>query len=399
MSFQLNINATSPDGQTIPEAILECVVLDKNLVQCPFEPKIKQQPNFYNGDVPFATAMGEAHPGPYFVYGTAQAAGMNPGYFPRDGGFGVPWDGLTSLTISVPLTFKLPFRAMPLFWKANMCGIRIPGLPDVLGGAAGNPDLFLSWFYHLYAPKLRRTVIQPAYKDRGLTHWLTSWPDAQDAGVTPEQFAAQQVELIAGGFYPCPFLSAKPTSSANVRTITETLANIKLVLPHLIAAKVPAVCIGWEMSLWVTPTELAWLRDQLYPLIIPYGLRFYLHLQEGYPSFQEAGGTVADFWWGCVGKFTGLLYQKYLDQNDAQFLDSISDNLQRFCGGFNMPDHSGVQDGPFTWTALELDAMKQYNNNEPEAEGDRLGQLAINAPSVIGPTGVRAFVNGAGNGI
>jgi hypothetical protein len=288
---------------------------------------------------------------------------------------------------------------MPLFWKANMCGIRIPGLPEVPGGAPGDPSLFLSWFYHLYTPKLRKTVIQPAYASRGLTHWLTSWPDARDVGVSPQEFAAQQVELIAGGFHPCPFLSAKPTSSSNTRTVAETLQNIKLVLPHLIAAKVSGVCLGWELSLWLTPTDVQWLIDQLYPLILPYGLRFYVHFQEGYPSYQQPGGTVADFWWANVGKLTGLLYQKYIDQNDAQFLDSIHDNLARFCGGFNMPDHSGVQDGPFTWTALELDAMKQYNNGESEAEGDRLGQLAIHAPAVIGPTGVKAFVNGAGNGI
>lgn len=389
--IELNVNAVGPDGQPVANPIIELQIYDATGKPCSIQPFLRPQANFYAGNPVFAPG---GTIGPYSLYGTAQAPGYSTAFF---GWLPIQWDGRSTLNITVPLSFKTPFRTMPLFWKANMCGIRIPGLPPVPGGAA-DPELFLSWFYHLYDAGWR-AIIRAAMKARGLTHWLTSWPDAQDAGVSPDEFAALNRELIVAGFFPCPFLSAKPTNSSNVRSVPETLANIQAVLPALFAAKVPGLCLGWELSLWLTPQDVQWLTDQLYIPILQTQARFYVHFQEGYPSYQPDGGTVADYWRVNVGKLTGLLYQKKLDQNDAQFLDSISDNLQRFCGGFNMPSHSGVQDGPFTWTALELDAQWQFNGRDSEAEGNRLGQLAINAPHCFGPDGTEAFVNGAGNGI
>lgn len=107
---QLNITAEDAEQHPIPGAIVTAYVLDKNLAVCPLEPKIKQQPNFYSGDVTFTAAMGAAHPGPYVVYGDVMAAGFSPGCFPKDGGFGVPWDGNATLNIRVPLTasFRRP---------------------------------------------------------------------------------------------------------------------------------------------------------------------------------------------------------------------------------------------------------------------------------------------------
>lgn len=387
--IELNVIATDTNGQPIAGAIVECVVLDTNLAPCPFEPKIKQQPNFYAGTVSFEDAMPKlpsgrsAHPGPYFVYGTAQAAGMNAGYFPKDGGFGILWDGNTTLNITVPLSsFKKPFKAAPRFWKANMCGVRIPGLPAVPGGAVGDPSLFLSWFYHLYDDATRahiRSIYGAKY-----THWLLSWPDARAAGVSPDQFKSHCQELITDGFYPCVMLSSKDFDPPDVAQIINGVTP----LVGMLVGTVPIFCIGWELSLWLTPTQVQQLTDGLAPAILMEqpGTLVYVHFQQGYPSFQQEGGTVADYWVQQVGKLTGLLYQKIIEQNDAQFLDSINDCLQRFSGGFNMPTG-------FDFVALELSAMTQYAGTCSEAEGDRIGRLAINAPKVNG-----VGVMGSGNG-
>jgi hypothetical protein len=250
----------------------------------------------------------------------------------------------------------------------------------------------LSWFYDRYTIQSRRKI-RGAWFDRGLTHVLLSWPDSQDFGQSPEQFKAICAELIADGFFPCVMLSAKPTSSAAIRSDQETLDNIMLVLPLLVGL-VPMVCVGWELSLWHSPSSLQFLIDNLAPVWLKQpGTLGYIHLQEGYMSFPEAGHDNASFWLKQVGKLTGVLLQKRLSQNDGQFVDWLHDVLLRMAGGFNMPADSGFGH-PFDAVMCEISAQTAFNGQTSEAEQNRLGQLAIHAPAVndVG-------VMGSGNGL
>lgn len=288
-------------------------------------------------------------------------------------------------------SFKSRFKPAPRVWAGNMCGVRIPGLTPVAGGA--DPSLVLSWFYDRY-PAGERQQIRDNWRAQGYTHTLLSWPDSRAAGATPDSFAATCRELVGDGFYPAVMLCSKDFDPADVDSI---LAGIAPVLRATVGL-VPIFCVGWELSLWLTPTQVQQLTDAIHPIVHRVeGTLLFVHFQQGYPSFQQPGGTVADYWHAQVGKLNGLLYQKFIDQNDVAFLDSLSDCLQRFCGGFNMPDDSGFG-YPFIFTALEISAMTQYNDSCSEAEGDRLGRLAINAPACYGPTGARAAVSGVGNG-
>jgi hypothetical protein len=339
--------------------------------------------NFYNGPPLAAPWIGDVT---VLAAGYAPwSTGANPQVTFKD----------STVNLQVPLeSFKRPFTPAPRVWVANMCGIRIAGLPVVAGGG-WDPTLFLSWFYHLYdAPT--RAVIRAAMRAKGYTHWLLSWPDAQDAGVTPQGFLALCRELISAGFFPCPMLSAKPTSSARIMTIEQTLANILLVLPLLIGT-IPLASIGWELSLWMSPSDLQFLIDQIAPMLTSSGCRLYVHLQEGYPSFQQAGGTVADFWWPQQGKLTGILLQRKLTQDKPAFRDWINDCLLRFCGGFNMPDDSGFGH-PFDPVMLEITASNQFNDGMSEAEGDTWGTWAMDSPARTGPHGAAVGIMGSGNG-
>jgi hypothetical protein len=276
----------------------------------------------------------------------------------------------------------LPFAPAPRFWMANMGGIRVAGLPFVSGMEGAPADLFLSWFYDRYDHATRATI-RAAMKAEGYTHWLLSWPDARGRGSSLAQFKAYCQELIEDGFFPCVFLSSKDFDDHEVSSI---LAGLEPVLDALVGV-VPMFCVGWEMSLWQNPTTLQELIDALASRVHRQpGTLFYVHLQEGYPSFQQPGKDVADFWNLQIGKLTGLLYQKILSQNDAQFLDSIKDCLERFSGGWNMPTG-------FDFVACELTVMTQFSGACSEAEGDRIGQLAIDAPPVNG-----VGVMGSGNG-
>lgn len=281
-----------------------------------------------------------------------------------------------------------PFSPAPRFWKGNMCGVRVSGLPPVPGGAADS-SLVLSWFYDRYSVADRATI-RSAWKMRGYTHVLLSWPDSRGgtdalrAAVNIEQFRNTCIELVADGFFPCVMLTSKDYDPKDVNAIMNGLVP---VLQRLVGI-VPMFCIGWELSLWLTPTQVQQLIDRISPTVMAQeGTLLYVHFQEGYPSFQQDGGTVADFWNPNVGKLTGLLYQKKIDQNDVQFLDSLKDCLERFGGGWGMVKG-------FDFVALELSAMTQFNGTCTEAEGDRIGSVAINAPPVNG-----VGVSGSGNGL
>jgi hypothetical protein len=274
-----------------------------------------------------------------------------------------------------------PFKPAPRYWKGNMCGVRIGGLPAIDGGAA-DPSLVLSWFYDRHNDADRATI-RFHWLQRGYTHVLLSWPDSRAAGFSIEQFKATCEELIFSGFYPCVMLSSKDHDPADVTAITNGLMPVL----NALVGVVPMFCMGWELSLWLSPEQVDLLIRRVAPVCLQQpGTLTYVHFQQGYPSFQKDGGTVADFWNQYQGLLTGLLYQKMIDQNDAQFLDSLKDCLERFAGGWGMVPG-------FDFVALELSAMYQYNGSMSEAQGDHIGTVAINAPKVNG-----VGVMGSGNG-
>jgi len=289
-------------------------------------------------------------------------------------------------------SFRKPFRAAPRFWKANMCGTRVPGVEAVPGGAA-DASLVLSWFYDRYTPE-SRAAIRAAWKAKGLTHVLLSWPDSRSFGQSIAQFRATCQELAE--FFTCVFLSSKDHDPADVATI---LAGLAPVLDALVGI-VPMFCIGWELSLWLSPTQVQQLIDAIAPRCLQQpGTLVYPHFQEGYSSFQQPDQMFADFWNLNVGKLTGVLHQKILSQTKEQYrTDSggLVDVLERFAGGFNVAPDSGFGH-PFDLVALEITAMQQFNGTCSEDEGDELGQWAIATPAVIGPLGP-VQVMGSGNG-
>ena len=184
-----------------------------------------------------------------------------------------------------------PFVPAPRDYHGNMCGTHLPNLPVIPGGQGSDPSLVLSWLTFYYDAADRQRVYAD-HKAKGLRDFLVSWPDFQDAGGTPAAFKAHCQEVLAAGLRPCVMLSAKPTSSDNIRDVPGTLANILLVLPLLLGV-VPRFCLGWELSLWLSPQDVQWLTDQLYAMILGVaGTQFYVHFQTWYFSFQPDGAVL-----------------------------------------------------------------------------------------------------------
>ncbi len=286
-----------------------------------------------------------------------------------------------------------PFKAAPRRWRGNMCGIRLSGAPAVSGGAS-DPSLILSWFYDRYDATWRGHI-RSTWRARGLTHILLSWPDAKAAGATPEAFAGICSELIHDGFFPCVFLASKDYDPADP---VQILASLEKPL-ELLVGLAPMFCVGWELNLWLSPSQVQSLIDGLAPQWHKQpGTLGYVHFSSGYFAYQPDGQNSGAFWQAQVGnppKLTGILHQR--DPNEdkgvkSEYQARIADCLVRFNGGFNCPADAG--DGhPFDFVALEITAESQFNGQMTEAEGDSWGQTAIDTP----PAGA-VSVMGSGNG-
>lgn len=288
-------------------------------------------------------------------------------------------------------SFKKPFTPAPRVWAGNFCGVRVPGLPAVPGGAP-DASLVLSWFIDRYSPSDRQRIYTH-WRLKNYTHVVVSWPDSRGFGQSPQQFAATCQELIAEGFYPCVFLSSKDFDPANVDLILDSLEP---VMP-LLVGMVPMFCVGWELSLWLSPTQVQQLIDALAPQWLKQvGTLGYVHFQEDYFSFPQPDHDNASFWNLQVGKLTGVLHQKGLSQDNDLYRARLVDCLQRCAGQFNMPVDSGFGH-PFDCVAFEITAAQQFNGSCSEADGDALGRWAIHTPAQSGPAGT-VVIMGSGNG-
>lgn len=279
----------------------------------------------------------------------------------------------------------------PREYRGNMCGIHVPGLPPVDGGAA-DASLVLSWFYSRYSAEWR-AAIRSAWKARGALDVLVSWPDDRGFGLSANQHVAMCQELAADGFRPCDMLGSKvydPRDDA-----AGTLANIQPVLSLLRSTDaVSRYGVGWELNLWNSPASLQAIIDGLAPSIVASGRPLYVHFSGGVFAWQPDGQSTADFWKANVGKLTGILHQRDFSSSPTfpTYQARIVDCLERFAGGFGFPTDSGFGH-PFDFIALEITAQPQFNGEMDEATGDAWGMCALNTP----PSG-NVRVMGSGNG-
>lgn len=281
----------------------------------------------------------------------------------------------------------------PRAYSGQMCGVHVPGLPPVDGGAA-DPTLVLSWFYDRYPPS-DRARIRRAWAFRDYRDVLLSWPDARAAGASPEAFVAICQELVAAGFLPCVMLSSKvydPRDDA-----TGTYNNIAPVLPLLLAADcVARYCVGWELNLFNSATSLQQLIDGLAGHIGPHHRPLYVHFSGGVFAWQPDGHDTATFWNANVGKLTGILHQHNLDEPQSEYQSRLIDCLVRFAGQYGFAPDSGFGH-PWDCIELEITASWQFNDQLTEAAGDAWGDQALATPGVAGPLGL-VRIMGSGNG-
>lgn len=284
-----------------------------------------------------------------------------------------------------------PWQPCSREYRGNMCGVMIDSLPPVPGGAA-NPALVLSWFLDRYSPA-DQARIKDAWRQRNLPDVLQSWPDSRAIGKTVEQFAADQCALYQQGFEPNVFLLSKNYDA--LKTRDEMLAGILPVIAAL-TQRVGRWCVGWELSLWLSPDDVQWLIDQIAPLITPWGGRLYVHFQTEYASFAPNPGTFAKFWNRNIGLLTGLMYQGDVNWTPKELQDRIKDSLDRFAGGYFTSPDSGFGH-PWDDIGLELQAEAAFEGNADEAKQNLYSHAAVTTPPTVGPLGPVSCM-GSGNG-
>ena len=292
-----------------------------------------------------------------------------------------------------------PWQPCPRWFAGNMCGITLPGLPPIPGGSDRYPELVVSWLLDRYGPSDQDRILT-AFRERGLTDILLSWPDSRAVGATPESFVAFAWDLYQKGFEPCVMLYSKDYDPPDVAEIQRRTAPVLALMPR----KVGRICVGWELSIALQPLQVQELTDWMAPQVTPWGGRLGVHFQQGYASFDINGpnASFAGYWNRNIGKLSFLLHQRVQwPPSDAwdkgMYQARLADILERFAGhDFCSPD-SGFGH-PFDCIALEITAMAAFNAGMSEPEQNSWAQDAIDTAPVMGPFGP-VFVQGSGNGV
>lgn len=290
----------------------------------------------------------------------------------------------TDLSLSQP--GGIPARPNLRWFRGNMCGLRIPGLGAIPGGAA-DASLVMSWLIDRYTLAEQNTILA-AHQAQGFTHFLLSWPDSRGgpSGYSVAQYVALAQLVQTYGMYPVHFLGSKDYDAAN-------FANYADLGPVLDALKgagaIPIACAFWEGNLWIDPQPTIQAPIDFISARLGAGTNLYVHFSEDTMAWQPDGQFTSYFWNSNQGKLTGLLHQKRLTQGPALYQARLADVQGRFGGGFGFVADSGFGH-PFDVVACEIAAMQEFGGLST-AEGDALGLVAIGS---IGAVPIQGYLNG-----
>lgn len=305
-----------------------------------------------------------------------------------------PGPGLTcyvDTTVGQPA--GIPAAPNKRWFRGDFCGVTVPGLPAVTGGAS-DPSVVLSWFLDRYSPA-NQALIFAAHHVNGYTHFKLSWPDSRDGnGQSIAQFVGTCQLVQANGFYPVVFLTSKVYDGKDPAP-----ASLDAIMAALIAgACIPIASVGWELDLFNTPgATLQTLITHVTNTLVPTGCNVYVHFSPGYVAWQAPGDLGSAFWIANAGKLTGLLHQADPAWDCGYYQAKLADLQVRFgLGAAGWPTDSGLGH-PFDIVADEYSASARFAGSLSEAAAKQMGLQAISSPAPGGgpaPIPVMGFNNG-----
>lgn len=285
---------------------------------------------------------------------------------------------------TAPIT-ALPSTPDVAVWRSDAWGVTVPGLPFVYQGSSKHPERALTWFFDRWSPTWQRAILN-AYRMRGYTHFVLSWPDSRDhggidnRGQSPAQFVQTALTIKQAIPYVAVFLTSKDDDPLNADAPTR-MAGVQAAVDALVAAHaVDVLVVGWELNLFNDPVLLQHFIDALharYP-----SLPLYVHFSTYYTAWQPNGQGRAQFWTRNRGELTGLLYQGNPWDSCGLMQAHFNDALDQ-ASGLN----------GFVVVPWELVAAAEFDGDHPtEAEAAARGWAVLNTPGLISPSG---FGNGA----
>lgn len=292
-----------------------------------------------------------------------------------------------ALPVTATLNGRPPAPSVS-YRRENFCGLRVPGLPFIPGGAA-DPSLVFFPFIDRYTDRDQGRILD-AYLQAGYTHGTLSWPDSRAYGKSVADYVATARRLKASGLWVCHKFFSKYYDPKNADGHTAFPVLDALLAADAIDCGTPA----WEMNLFTAPEAVDDLVDPLAeyaPSVL-----WYLHFSCHYAAWQRNTETPHEFWMRRVGKVRGLEYQCFpvsgVDDTKAGTWSAgmmqarINDVLVRLAPG-------GVWRTPgFDVIPWETTAQLQFNGAQDERHGDLRGYESLCAP---GPMPLAGFGNGA----
>lgn len=287
------------------------------------------------------------------------------------------------------------------FLRADLWGVRVPGLPAIRRGSSRYPESGLTYLLHDYAPEWRQRIYM-AHRQRGYTHFYLSWPDARDAaGFSIAQFVALCAEVKAAGFYVGVFLAAKGRYAGNDIdgdpfriTPDDYQDRVGPVLAELLNAQaVDELVPAWEMDLFIADgapcLEICrWVGTAAHHKELTCWLHCSTHVTSWYQDGDSRGRF--GFWDDLGDTVDGLNYQAHSNWDPAELQGRMMDTLLQF----------EQQGNRHKLRAFELKASAQFDQESIAAE--RVGQITgWLACCTGGPKsgGTSARVWGSGNGL
>ncbi len=301
------------------------------------------------------------------------AGSKRPAYVPRAPFPPPPYDtpqppDWLPVHTTLPSNQIIPPNTTTNWPRANWFSVEVPGLPWVDGQSSEHPFMVLSYFLQKYSPDWQAKILD-AHAIRGYSHFMLSWTNARQDGLTITDFVALALKAKSWGFVVHVMLAGKDTDPHD-QDWNGLKSNVQPVLEALIAARAVDMVSMWECNLWNIPgapfqSILQGIRD----ICIPAGVDQWVHFGTecvwwGEPNYLPNRTA----WWAAqVGILTGILYQGDVNWDmgtrQAHFGDSLN----------NAVAAPLFADGTFKFCAAETDGMLIYDVNFSERISDSRG--------------------------
>ena len=270
------------------------------------------------------------------------------------------------------------------FLRADAWAVNIPGLPFVPRGSSEHPERLLTYFLHKYPGDLWDDCFK-AYKERGYTHWILSWPDARNDGWNIDQFKGLCIDVKNEGFYVHVKLVSKDFDARDNGVFQ--WKNLLSPVFDTLSGTVDEYGV-WEWDSFNVPGNITintfkWMGQYAHSQ----GASFWAHFFPGHTAWFADGSNRFEFWQTLSKDVDGLDYQTDPSWDVPTMQARLVDTLSQF----------GEEGNIHKLRLFEDQASLQFTHDHPnEYDGALRGYLGCCTIDNVKHTDAKVW--GYGNG-